>query len=218
MTMPTTIARARKPAARTRPLKSLYSATPNPGLVSVPATKYLVVDGAGEPGSSKEFQDAIQALFGLTYGAKFSLKREGDRRDYPVSPLEGLFWVPGWEGRPLTDVTIPPEGMHWSLMIAQPSFVTARLIESVRTEAAKKKPNPALARVRLERFAEGRAAQVLHVGSYDAEGPTIAKLHAFIAEQGLVPRGKHHEIYLNDPRRVGPARTRTIIRQPVAAP
>jgi hypothetical protein len=105
--------------------------------------------------------------------------------------------------------------MRWTLMIAVPSFVTARMVDRARTDAARKRARPALGLVRLERLAEGAAAQVLHVGPYDAEGPTIERLFAFIAAAGGTPRGKHHEIYLNDPRRVGPAKTKTILRQPL---
>jgi hypothetical protein len=214
--MPATATRVRKPSSLKDRLKPLYRASAGAAvLVKIPAMKYLMIDGRGDPGTSTAFQDAIQALFTLTYGTKFHLKRQGDSREYPILALEGQFWAPGMEGRPLTECTPQPEGWHWTLMMAQPPFVTTPLINAVRKELIEKKTLPALARVRLERFAEGRAAQLLHVGPYDAEAPTIAKLHEFIQARGLTPHGKHHEIYLNDPRRVGPERTKTIIRQPV---
>jgi hypothetical protein len=213
--MPATSTRARKPEDLKRRLKPCYTAGPEPVFLRIPALKYLMVDGQGDPGTSPEFQGAIQALFTLTYGAKFRLKKAGDRREFPVMALEGLFWRPGSEGCALTELPPSPEGLHWTLMIAQPAFVTASLIGAVRRELARKRPLPALSRVRLERLAEGQVAQILHVGPYDAEGPAITRLFAFIAAAGRTPRGRHHEIYLNDPRRVGPAKTRTIIRQPV---
>jgi hypothetical protein len=102
-------------------------------------------------------------------------------------------------------------------MIAQPDAVTAQLVESIRDLATKRRPNPSLGRVRLERFAEGKAAQLLHVGPYgEAERPSVEALHRYIAESDLVERGDHHEIYLNDPRRTAPERLRTILRHPVA--
>lgn len=215
--MPATSTRARASSDLARNLKPLYSARADrPALLRVPPLKYLMVDGQGDPGTSAAFQDAIQALFTLAYGLKFTLKKRGDRRPFPPFHLEGLFWVPGQEGCALTELDRPGGTMHWTLMIAQPGFVTARMLDTVRGEVARKKTLPALGAVRLERFLEGAAAQVLHVGPYDAEGPTIARLFAFMTAAGRAPRGKHHEIYLNDPRRVGPARTRTILRQPVS--
>ena len=106
----------------------------------------------------------------------------------------------------------------WTAMIRQPANVTAALVEEAAVEVAGKKQLPVVRELRLERFAEGRAAQILYVGSYAAEGPTIERLHAFIDEQGYAKRGKHHEIYLGDPRRTAPAPLKTIIRQPVGTP
>ena len=169
---------------------------------------------AGVERGKIQIKDAIQALFTLAYGIKFGLKKRGDRRPFPPMHLEGLYWVPGQEGCALTDLDITPGAMHWTLMIAVPSFVTARLLDTARAEAAPKHALPALPLVRCDRLAEGAAAQVLHIGPYDAEGPTLERLFAFIAAAGGTPRGRHHEIYLNDPRRVGPAKTKTILRQP----
>lgn len=214
--MPAIATRPRARHAATPDLAPLYKARADrPVLIKVPALKYLMVDGTGSPGTSPEFQHAIEALFTLAYGLRFGLKKEGDRRPFPSLHLEGLFWVPGKEGCALTDPDMPTGAMRWTLMIAVPSFVTARMVDRTRTEAARKEARPALGSVRLERLAEGAAAQVLHVGPYDAEGPTIERLFAFIAAAGGAPRGKHHEIYLNDPRRVGPAKTKTIVRQPI---
>ncbi|WP_324278274.1 GyrI-like domain-containing protein [Blastococcus brunescens] len=106
----------------------------------------------------------------------------------------------------------------WTLMILLPEQATTELVEEARTRTAEKKGLEAIGRVRFERFAEGPAAQVLHVGPYSAEGPTVAALHAFIAEQGCLLSGRHHEIYLGDPRRAAPEKLRTIVRQPVAGP
>src|SRR3954469_21546263 len=105
---------------------------------------------------------------------------------------------------------------NWTMMITVPEQVTAAVVEDARAAAARKRPHAGLHGVRLERFVEVRCAQILHVGPYSAEGPTVAELHAFIAEHGCALAGKHHEIYLGDPRRAAPEKLRTIVRQPVA--
>jgi len=185
---------------------------PKPGrpeIVDVPWFNYLMLDGQGDPNTSHDFQDAIGALYSLSYGAKFALKKEGV--DVRVMPLEALWWAVR-EGE-----VVPKDAATWTwtAMILQPEPVSRELVERVRSEAARKRPSPALERVRFERFHEGKCAQVMHMGPYSAEEPTIELLHAFITEQGFEPTGRHHEIYLGDPRRAAPARLRTVIRQPV---
>jgi hypothetical protein len=134
------------------------------------------------------------------------------RDNYQVMPLEGLWWVDDMSTFIIDDKT----SWQWTALIAQPDLVTAELVEQAVATAAAKRPLPAVGRVRLERFWEGRAAQLLRRGPFSAEGPTIARLHGFIAEQGLARRGKHHEIYLTDFTRTAPERLKTVIRQPVA--
>jgi hypothetical protein len=191
-------------------LKRLFAPGEKPVIVDVPAFKFLMVDGKGSPNDSSEFQAAIQALYGLSYGVHFALKKTGI--DSRVRPLEALWWAKGRE-----DFTgVDAAGARWSAMIMQPDELTPALLEEVRAEAQPKKPNPTLARVRLEIFQEGPSAQVMHVGPYSAEKPTIDSLHAFIEDEGFRPRGKHHEIYMGDPRRSAPAKLKTIIRQPIS--
>ena len=191
-------------------VKELYAPTVTPAIVDVPDLNFLMIDGVGNPNTAAAFQDAIQALYSLSYGIHFALKKEGV--ESRVMPLEALFWVAGKKDF----LNARPEEWRWTEMIAQPESVTPALFEKVRQEAQRKKPIGSLAKVRLERFAEGKAAQVMHIGPYSAEMPTIQRLHAFIAEQGYKLRGKHHEIYLGDPRRAAPEKLRTAIRQPVA--
>jgi hypothetical protein len=191
-------------------LKRLFAPGEKPVILDVPAFKFLMVDGKGSPNDSSEFQAAIQALYGLSYGVHFALKKTGI--DSRVRPLEALWWAQGRED--FTGVDAP--GARWSAMIMQPDELTPALLEAVRAEAQRKKPNPALARVRLEIFQEGPSAQVMHVGPYSAEKPTIERLHAFIEDEGFRLRGKHHEIYMGDPRRSAPAKLKTIIRQPIS--
>jgi hypothetical protein len=180
-------------------------------LVEVPPMAYLMVDGRGDPNASPEYGHAVEALYGVSYTVKFALKRASDPVDFKVMPLEGLWW-----SEDMTDfVTGRRESWNWTMMIAQPAVVTEALVEGAIGEAGRKKDLPALGRLRFEGLDEGTCAQVMHLGPYADEGPTVEKLHAFIAETGHERRGKHHEIYLGDPRRTAPARLRTIIRQPV---
>ena len=192
-----------------RDLHELYAAARTPALVEVPELSFLMVDGHGDPNTTRDFRDAVSALFSVSYTAKFALKRAG-AIDYSVMPLEGLWWTAGMS----SFWTAEKSDWEWRAMIMQPSQVTGEVLDDAKAKAAEKRSLPALERLRLEPFAEGPAAQVLHVGPYSTEGPTIAALHAFIAEQGYAPVGKHHEIYLGDPSRSAPEKLRTIVRQP----
>ncbi|HET7495862.1 MAG TPA: GyrI-like domain-containing protein [Candidatus Limnocylindrales bacterium] len=191
----------------------LYDATRTPEIVRVPSLSFLMVDGHGDPNDSDEYRAAIQVLYGLSYTLKFAIKKEIGS-SYRVGPLEGLWWSDD-----MADFSAArKDDWHWTAMIAQPDTVTldrlARAIEGLR----RKRPLAATDRIRLARFEEGLAGQVLHIGPYRDEGPTIERLHAFIHERGFSfdgRREKHHEIYLGDPRRAAPEKLRTIIRQPV---
>jgi hypothetical protein len=198
--------------------KTLFSPPREPVMVDVPELAFLMVDGSGDP-NGPGFGDAIQALYGASYTLKFQVKKEAPELDYGVAPLEGLWWVPGGLSDPRNgDVVIDKEKFEWTAMIMQPEVVTGERLERAVAELLRKKGNDApaaLARVRLERFAEGRSAQVMHFGPYADEGPTIQRLHEFIAERGCRPHGRHHEIYLGDPRRCAPEKLRTVVRQPV---
>jgi hypothetical protein len=196
-----------------REWRNLYAAGREPSLVEVPELVFLMVDGRGDPNTAAEYRDAVEALYAVAYAAKFAVKREPDGIDFGVMPLEGLWWVPDMSRFTIEDKS----DWSWTAMIMQPEPVTAEIIEAARRKAAAKKSLPALELLRLERFREGLVAQVMHLGPYAAEGPTIARLHAFIAEQGYMPAGKHHEIYLSDPTRSAPEKLTTLIRQPVAA-
>ncbi len=179
--------------------------------MDVPAMQFVMVDGAGSPESSKDFAEAIGALYGVAYTIKFAAKKAGTP-GIPVMPLEGLFWTRAGEAFPPAD----PADWHWTLMLLEPPSVTKKFFdESVRQLRERKDP-PGLARVRLERFREGHAAQILHVGPYAAEAPTIERLHAFIRDHGYRLTGKHHEIYMGDPRRSAPEKLKTVIRQPAS--
>lgn len=189
----------------------LYRATRDkPQLVDVPEASFLMIDGAGDPNTAPAYAEAIAALYSVSYTLKFTLRKETGL-DYHVMALEGLWWAADmnafFSGR--------KDDWFWTMMIAQPESVTAAMVGQAKQQVRKKRDLPALDSIRLAVFAEGRAAQILHVGPYSAEGPTIARLHEFIREQGYMLSGKHHEIYLGDPRRSAPEKWRTIVRQPV---
>jgi hypothetical protein len=196
-----------------RELREFYAPGVEPVMVDVPELAFLMIDGRGDPNTAPEFSHAIESLYTIAYAAKFALKRAAQGADYGVMPLEGLFWTADSEAFARESKS----AWDWTLMIMQPDWVTSEVFREAQATALEKKPLEALRAVRLGRFAEGRAGQVLHIGPYAAEGPTIERLHAFIAEQGYALAGKHHEIYLGDPRRVAPEKLKTVIRRPIAA-
>jgi hypothetical protein len=182
----------------------------DPVLIKVPALRYLMVDGQGDPAKSPAFRDAIGALYGLAYTMKFMLKARGVHDAVPM-PMEGLFWADDMSAF----MKARRGEWKWTLMLLQPQAVDAKLLAQARAELARKKKNASLPPVRLARFAEGTCAQVLHLGPYAEERPTIERLHAFIEASGYRLAGRHHEIYLGIPGRGDPAKMRTVIRQPV---
>jgi hypothetical protein len=177
--------------------------------VHVPRCQFLMIDGQGDPNTSPLFQESIQALYALSYGLKFTLKKE-KAVDYPVMPIEGLFSGEGVEW-----FKANRQDWRWTLMILQPGVVTKTWVERIRALTLEKGKAPAAARVRFEPYREGRSVQIMHIGPYSAEAPTIARLHDYMRAQGWIPNGRHHEIYLGDPRRSAPEKLRTVVRQPI---
>lgn len=177
---------------------------------NVPAFNFLMIDGRGDPNTSPEYAAAVEALYALAYTLKFKVKKSQGGVDYAVMPLEGLWWV---EDMRQFDIN-KKHAWQWTMMILQPKPVTAKLFEEAKPETIEKKKLPTLSRVRFEPYAEGQAAQIMHIGPYSAEGPTVARLHTFIQQNGHALSGKHHEIYLGDPRKTAPEKLRTVIRQP----
>ena len=179
--------------------------------VDVPALNFLMIDGAGDPNTAQEYQQAVEALYAVAYALKFMVKKGPAAVDYGVMPLEGLWWVDD-----MRQFSVDDKGAwQWTMMIMQPEHVTETLLEEALEQVRVKKDPAALGKMRFESYHEGLAAQIMHVGPYAAEAPTIEKIHRFIAENGYQLRGKHHEIYLGDPRRTAPERLKTIIRQPM---
>lgn len=178
--------------------------------VEVPSFKFLMIDGEGDPNTSQMYAEAVEALFSVSYTAKFMVKKGPQKLDYAVMPLEGLWWADDMSAF----VADNKAKWKWTMMIMQPPFVEEVVIESAIAEVRRKKNLPAVSELRLETFSEGRCAQVLHIGPFSEEGPTIQRVHEFIeARTGMT--GKHHEIYLSDIRRADPKKWKTIIRQPM---
>jgi len=193
-------------------LKHLYTPSAKEvTIVEVPAMQFAMIDGKGSPETSEWFQQTMQALYGVSFTLKFMLKEIPSAYQYVVPPLEGLWWTKGVEELDFKK----KQELEWTVMIMQPEQVTAALFAEAIGELKAKKDSSALDKLRLESFHEGLSAQIMHIGPYDAEEPTIEKLHRFIKDNGYQLRGKHHEIYLGDPRRTAPERLRTVLRQPV---
>jgi hypothetical protein len=195
-----------------RDFKHLYSPSAKEVvLVDVPPMNFLMVDGHGDPNESQPFQEAMEALYSVAYTLKFASKADGV--DYTVMPPEGLWWMDD-----MGEFNMAAKGRwQWTLMIMQPDHITGEMVRKAVEDVREKKSPPALEKLRFERFHEGLAAQIMHIGPYAAEEPTIARMHAWIIAQGydFHGAGKHHEIYLGDPRRTAPDRLRTVLRQPV---
>ena len=191
--------------------KSLYTAPDEPTLVEVPPLSYLMIDGQGDPNTAPVYSESVSTLYKLAYAIRFLMRDEHDL-DFGVMPLEGLWWVEDLDEFSYSDKS----NWYWTMLIMQPSVVTAEIVEAAREKVAKKHNPPLLPQVRLGELVEGRSAQVMHHGPYADEKPTIDHLHAFIASQGLTPHLKHHEIYLKDPTRCAPEKLLTILRHPVA--
>jgi hypothetical protein len=180
-------------------------------IVDVLAMNFLMVDGSGNPNTSQSYVEAVEALYAVSYTLKFKIKKTREL-DYGVMPLEGLWWADDMDD---FTKTRNKDAWYWTMMIMQPEYVTSELLEEAKAEIEKKKNPAALSKLRFEPYHEGLSAQIMHLGSYDEEGPTIANMHDFALQQGYILHGKHHEIYLGDPRKTAPEKLRTVLRQPL---
>ena len=194
-------------------LKHLYKpSSKKVEIVEVPQMNFLMINGEGDPNTAKSFSDAIEALYSLAYTLKFMVKKGDMGIDYGVLPLECLWWADDMSAF----TTGKKDDWKWTLMIMQPELITQKMVKEA-TEAVKRKKNPvSLSLTRYEVFTEGKAAQIMHIGPFSEEGPTIEKVHLFIEENGSLRAGKHHEIYLSDIRRAAPEKWKTVVRQPMS--
>jgi hypothetical protein len=180
-------------------------------ILEVPPANYLMIDGEGDP-NTPVFGEATEALYPLAYSLKFASKRERDR-DYVVPPLEGLWWS---DDMAAFTARRDKSRWSWTLLIMQPEWIDAAFVDAARRTVEAKGAPPRLGDIRFETLSEGLCVQTLHIGSFDDEAPVLARLHdEFIPANGLRMTGRHHEVYLSDPRRTAPEKLRTILRQPV---
>lgn len=200
--------------------KDLYAPTTTPGLIQVPAMNFIMIDGKGDPNvEGGEYQQALGLLYPLIFTIKMS-KMSGETPpgyfDYVLPPLEGFWW--NHDNSPIDFAHFQKEHFCWTSFFRQPEYVTPEVF-AWACESVRKKKGLDPSKARLVTFEEGLCAQVLHMGTYDSEGPTIEKLEHFIEEQGYVPdlsdKRRHHELYLSDVRKVAPEKNRTVIRLPI---
>lgn len=194
--------------------KAWYKA-PEKGCVfiDIPPLQYLMIDGAGDPNTAPAFHAAVEALYGIAYTIKFSAKKSGIGPEYSIAPLDGLWWCEGME-----EGCFDPENRslwRWTLMLVQPAHIDGAMLHSAVAQMDAKGKKGPFGDLRLATLEEGPCIQTLHVGPYSDEAPSIAAMHRHIEDQGYVPHGRHHEIYLSDPRRTSPEKLKTILRQPV---
>lgn len=197
--------------------KELYLPKEKPVHIDVPIMNFIMVDGKGDPNNSTDFQQAVELLYGLSYTIKMSKKKGKEPAgyfEYVVPPLEGLWWV--------NDEFFSLEHRDnwlWTIMIRQPDFVTNDFFAWAKAEFKKKKTDLTVEKARFETYTEGLCVQSLHLGPFATEPNTMKKIEAFIQDEGLVDLvakgGKHHEIYLSDPRKAKPENMKTVLRHPV---
>jgi hypothetical protein len=190
-------------------LKQLYNPSAKEiSVVDVPAMNFLLVNGEGAPGSL-QYVEAVEALFSVAYTIKFMVKKTKGV-DFGVMPLEGLWWM-----EDMNKFSVDrKEEWKWTALIMQPKYVAAEDFKVAVEQVGRKKNPSALFKVRFESFKEGTVAQIMYIGPFSDEGPTIKKIHEYIQKSGHTLRGKHHEIYLNDPSKTAPHKLKTILRQP----
>jgi len=192
-------------------MKALYQPPADRfSIVEVPRMQFAMLDGKGDPNVAAAYAHAVQWLYSVSYALKFMSKKEL-ARDYAVPPLEGLWWADDMN----TFTTRDKAAWSWTMMILQPDWITPDMF-SAAVEKAGRKLGAVPAGLRLEQYEEGLSVQILHVGSYDDEGPVLRRLHEeFLPQNGLTETGHHHEIYLSDPRKTAPEKLKTVLRQPV---
>ncbi|MCK4488613.1 MAG: GyrI-like domain-containing protein [Anaerolineales bacterium] len=192
-------------------LKQFYIPLKEFVIVDVPEMQFVMVDGHGDPNTAQEYQDAVEALYTVAYKMKFISKKTLEK-DYVVPPLEGLWWAEDME----TFHTREKSEWDWTMMIMTPEWINVEIFDEAIVQVRKAKDPASLDKVRLERYHEGLSVQIMHIGSYDDEGPILSQMNSdFIPKNGFVENGKHHEIYLSDPRRVALEKLKTVLRQPV---
>lgn len=202
--------------------KEFYLPSTSPSVIKIPSMKFVMVEGKGNPNTSKEYQNALSILYGISFTIKMSKKSNEELEgyfDYIVPPLEGLWWTEENKDISTDFSTKEKEQFHWISMIRQPDFVTQEVYQWAFSKLKEKKPELDYSKVRFQIWEEGTCAQIMHKGSYDTESKSIEKLEDFIAKEGYITDigndRYHHEIYLGDPRKTKPENLKTVIRHPI---
>jgi hypothetical protein len=200
--------------------KVMYNPKTEPSIIDVPTMRFLMVDGKGDPNTSAEYEAAVEALYTISYSIKMS-KMSGNTPDgcfdFVVPPLEGLWDV--YDENYTGGIPANKSQFVWTLMLRAPEFAAPEALEAAKASSAKKKPDVDTSHVQLEDFTEGLRVQIAHIGSYDDEPQTAAKMDAFATANGYAidfASGRlHHEIYLGDPRKTAPEKLKTVLRHPI---
>jgi hypothetical protein len=180
-------------------------------LINVPKRNFIMADGDGNPNTSKRFQECIEALFSVSYNLKFMIKKGNLQIDYGVMPLEGLWWCDDMKEFSTNNKEI----WKWTIMIMQPDFITESMFEEAIRVVEKKKGITIINDLSFAPFTEGESIQMMHIGPFSTEADTLEKMNTLILTDRLIRSGKHHEIYLNDFRKISPEKMKTVLRQPV---
>lgn len=192
--------------------KQYYIPSESPQLIEIPAFNYFCISGKGNPNDAF-FAEYISALYTLSYAVKMDLKKNlPGHTDYTVYPLEGI-WQLGDNARPLQDGTLNKDNLIFNLMIRQPDSISKEYAQETIERTKKKKPTPLWDQVKFESITDGLCIQMLHIGSYNSEAVSFARMETFAAQQQRTRTGKvHREIYLSDARKTAPEKQRTVLR------
>ena len=197
--------------------KELYLPKTKPMIINVPSMQFIMINGKGDPNVSPLYKEAVEILYGLSYTIKMNKNRPEGYFEYVVPPLEGLWW---FENNFFDGIVIGRKHeFSWIMMIRQPDFVTPEVFEMAKQILSRKKPKLDVSKARFENFTEGLCGQIMHIGSYDEEAPTVQVLEEFINSEGYLTKmegmRQHHEIYIGDPRKTAPEKLKTVIRHPI---
>ncbi len=183
-----------------------------PTIIKIPEMTFFMVDGTGDPNTSEEYKNTVQILYNISYTLKMKvIKKETPDKDYVVPPLEGLWYMPKMDEWSMED----KDKWQWTMMIRIPDFIEDTQIRKALKILKETKNPSSFSKLRYEKYNEGTCVQIMYLGPYDDEPPTIKKIHQYAEKNGYNLNGNHHEIYLSDPRRIEPKRLKTILRQPI---
>lgn len=194
--------------------KALYGAKKTPTLITVPMQSYIMINGSGNP-NDQDFSDRVAALYALAYAIKMDYKAaatmsDNEVHDFSVYPLEGVWNLKHGD-------KLIKEELEYTIMIRQPDFITENMVAAALERVKAKKPNPLYTKMRFDSMQDGKCIEVLHIGCYDDEPASFAKMAQFAKDHGLTRKeSSHREIYLNNVSRVETNKLKTILRYSVS--